>query len=226
MNTIIYDNNPLEFSQQIERFINIIKLRDGWSPCINKKNMNVFADEQNIHNVNIQLSVKNSINNITTRTDLPKFNHDNLITIILDDEILLNKEQLIEYCQDKSVHSLLFLTFSEILWFILQTIIKDFDNITQKEIKKVLNQEIADAECKCFTGRINRAINCLNGFSPLVNIQISENEQIGNVIIIVKEKLELAGNYTIEAHKEGVMAELIERGYTKDTIDTWIKFIE
>ena len=27
-----------------------------------------------------------------------------------------------------------------------------------------------DAEYKCFSGRITRVINCLNGFSPLVNI--------------------------------------------------------
>jgi len=64
----------------------------------------------------------------------------------------------------------------------------------------------------------------LNGFCPLVSIQISENEQIGNIIVIIKEKL--TNSYTIENHKEHVKKELVERGYSKDIIDTWIGFIE
>jgi len=59
----------------------------------------------------------------------------------------------------------------------------------------------------------------LNGFSPLVSIQISDNEQIGNIIVIVKEKLELTNSYTIESHKELVIKELENRGYSKDIID-------
>jgi len=38
------------------------------------------------------------------------------------------------------IHSLLLLTFSEVVWFRLQTIHKDFYSETQKEIKKILNQ--------------------------------------------------------------------------------------
>jgi len=216
---ISYENNEIELSSQIARFIRIIQNK-------NKNSLNVYNDGQNIHNVNIQVSVKDSINNITTRTDLPKFNQDNLISYILQDDTLLNKDQLIEYSNDENVHSLLLLTFPEVLWYTLQTIIKDFDVDTQQEIKSILNQEMADAECKCFTGRINRVINCLNGFSPLVSIRISDNEQIGNIIVIIKEKLELTNSYTIETHKEFVIDELEERGYSKDIIDTWIGFIE
>ena len=216
---INYVNNEIELSPQIARFIHRMQNR-------NLNNLNVYNDTQNIHNVNIQVSVKDSINNITTRTDLPKFNQDKLIDYILKDDALLNKEQLIEYSNDMNVHSLLLLTFAEVLWFTLQTIIKDFDGDIQQEIKTILNQEMDDAECKCFTGRINRIINCLNGFSPLVSINISDNEQIGNIIVIIKEKLELTNSYTIETHKELVINELENRGYTKDIIDTWIGFIE
>ena len=71
------------------------------------------------------------------------------------------------------------------MWFIIQTIITDFSDIIQEEIFKVLNQEIIDADCKCFTVRMNRVIRayaCLNWFSPLVNINIKDVEQIGNII--------------------------------------------
>ena len=59
---------------------------------------------------------------------MSKFNQDNLIDYILKDDTLLNKEQLIEYSNDENVHSLLLLTFAQVLWYTLQTIIKDFDS--------------------------------------------------------------------------------------------------
>jgi len=82
-----------------------------------------------------------------------------------------------------------------------------------------------DSECKCFTGRIYRLINCLNGFTDLVNINISDNQQIGNIIVIIKEKLELENNYSIEKHKELVEIELLERNYNKEIINEWINYI-
>jgi len=201
----------------------------------NENKLNVYNDSQNIHNTTIQLSVKHSINAITSRTDLPKYAVDEvnevngleqLCILILEDSVLDCSDQLIEYCNDDSVHSLLLLTFSEILWFTLQTINKDFNSQTQKEIKKILNQDMKDADCKCFTGRLTRVVNCLNGFSPLVSIQIQDSEQIGNIIFIIKQKLEASGTYTIETHKELVSKEMNERGYTKDIINTWIEYIE
>ena len=87
-----------------------------------------------------------------------------------------SKSLLFEYVADTTVHSLLLLTFSEVLWFIIQTIITNFTDIIQVEIFMILNQEILDADCKCFTGRMNRVINCLNGFSPLVSINIKDGE--------------------------------------------------
>jgi len=59
-----------------------------------------------------------------------------------------------------------------------------------------------DAECKCFTVRMNRVINYLNGFTPLVTIQIQDSEQIGNIIFIIKQNLESSKTYTSETHKE------------------------
>jgi hypothetical protein len=111
--------------------------------------------------------------------------------MILNDNILQCKEQLIEYCNDKDVHSLLLLTFSEVLWSVLNTIENDFKERNKSKLKLLLNHEMKDAECKCFTGRMNRVVNCLNGFSSLVNIKINDSEQIGNIILIVKKKLQV-----------------------------------
>jgi len=214
---IEYYDNPIELSPQIARFIS--RINNG---SIN--HLNVYGDTQNVHNASIQITIKDSINRLTTRSDLPKFNKDDLIRLILEDNDINCQEQLIEYCTDDTVHSLLLLNFSEVLWYVLQTINKDFNEETQKEIKIILNQEMKDAECKCFTGRLNRVVNCLNGFSDLVKINIQDSEQIGNIIFLIKEKL--GSEYSIKKHKELVSNSLKERGYDEETIKTWIDYIE
>jgi hypothetical protein len=219
LHNFIYYNNMIEMSLQMARFIDRID---------NISHLNIYTDNQNVHNSTIQLSVRDSINCITTRPDLQKYDIDQLHILIIKNTKLTetSKSLLFEYIADTSVHSLLLLTFSEVLWFTIQTILTDFQIEEQEEIFKVLNQEIKDADCKCFTGRINRVINCLNGYSSLVNINIKDGEQIGNIIILVKNKLELSDLYTVEKHKTEVEKELLERNYDIDTIKTWLEHIE
>jgi SOS response regulatory protein OraA/RecX len=73
---------------------------------------------------------------------------------------------------------------------------------------------------------MSRLINCLNGIDERVSITISDNEQIGNIIITIMKKLEEKSEYTIELHRELVEKELIERGFTQDIIQIWIDSIE
>ena len=94
------------------------------------------------------------------------------------------------------------------------------------EIKNVLNIEMRDAKCMCFTGRISRLINCLNGFTDLVRIEISDNEQIGNIIIVIQRRLTTKDNYSVEEHQKIVKKELLERGFSNDIIEEWIQHIE
>jgi hypothetical protein len=76
--------------------------------------------------------------------------------------------------------------------------------------------------CKCFTGRISRLINCLNGFDELVNIKIAGNEQISQIISLIQNKLEKEGIYNIKLHKEQVKNSLIELNYDSDIINELI----
>ena len=214
---INHSNNEIVLLPQLARFIN--RLINGEINVLN-----VYNDTQNIHDSSVQLSVKESVEKLSTRNDIYKFDREILIEKIINDNILLNKEQLIEYTNDESIHSLLLLNYAEILWYVLQTIEKDFNKDTQKEIKLILNKEIEDSECKCFTGRINRTVNCLNGFSELVKIKIHDSSQIGNIIYLVKERL--GTEYTPEQHKIEVRKELQERNYSENVIDEWIEYIE
>jgi hypothetical protein len=81
---------------------------------------------------------------------------------------------------------------------LIETIISDYV-LTCKEIN--------DDQCKCFTGRMSRVVNCLNGFSPLVNINIKDSDQIGNIIMLIKSQL--INNYNVEIHKQTVKQKVL-----------------
>ena len=213
LNRFNYENNDIEYiPPQVIRFLNRIK---------NVEQLQVYNDAQNIHNHSIQESVNNSINNIMQQKFI--INEDNIMNEILNDTILTDKckELIFEYSSNLDFHSVLLLNFKELLCHFWITI-NNLD--TKDEIKKILNIEMLDSECKCFTGRITRLVNCLNGLSDLVKINISDNQQIGNIIIIIKEQL--GDNYTIERHKELVKNELQERGYIDNIINEWLDYIE
>jgi SOS response regulatory protein OraA/RecX len=67
-------------------------------------------------------------------------------------------------------------------------------------------------------------VNCLNGFDKEVVITISDSEQISQIVMLIKNQL--GSEYTIETHKELVLKELLERGFSSDKIDIWIDSIE
>ena len=125
-----------------------------------------------------------------------------------------------EYATDEEPHSTLHITFGELLQLVW---VRAKDNT---EIKAIMNQEMHDALCMCFTGCLSRLINCLNGFYDDVEITIASNEQISNVITMVKRRLVEAGTFTIDAWRNQVIQELQERNYEQATIDEWVAFIE
>jgi hypothetical protein len=71
---------------------------------------------------------------------------------------------------------------------------------------------------------MSRVVNCLNGFSPLVNINIKDSDQIGNIIVLIKSQL--ADNYDVETHKQLVKNELKSRRFDSQVINEWIEYIE
>ena len=128
------------------------------------------------------------------------------------------KHILFEYINEKDVHSILNITFEELLLNVYSIIINNKD---KEEIFKILNIEIQDSECKCFTGRLSRLINCLNGFDQNIIINISDNEQISNIILLIREKFK-----DIEQVKDEVKKELTDRGYSNEVIVEWVEYLE
>jgi hypothetical protein len=78
-----------------------------------------------------------------------------------------------------------------------------------------------DSMCKCFTGRLSRLVNCLNGFDERISIKINDKDQILNIIINIRNKYE-----SVEKQKEEVIKELKERGFNEDVINEYIVYLE
>ena len=85
----------------------------------------------------------------------------------------------------------------------------------------VLNQEMKESICKCFTGRMSRLINSLNGYDERVNIRISNSQEISNIIVSIRHKTD-----DIDKQKGLVVKELSERGYSKEIMNEWLSFLE
>ena len=211
---INYSNNPIEYVPP-----NILRL-----VARQKQAQGIYSDTQSVHNSEIQRSLNESINRIISIQPTVK-SLDEIISLVLVDRILdgETKSLLVEYSEDRNIHSILNLTFSDLLISVWNRILSS-DNST--EIKKVLNTEMKDAECKCFTGRLSRLVNCLNGFDPLVSVTISDNEQIGTIISLVKSQLIDKNEYTIENHKRIAEERLKNLNYSDEIITEWLEYIE
>lgn len=188
----------------------------------------LYGDTQSVHNHTIQESIRTSVKNILEIKPNPELCEEIDITnYILQDTILTDetKEILLEYQSSIDVYSVLDITFAELLMYVINRIELQLDEI-KDEIKNILNIEMNESVCMCFTGRISRLVNCLAGFDPLVSIQIADNEQIANVISIIQRNLTNDNTYSVEIHKELVKKQLEELGYSSTIIDEWTNNIE
>jgi hypothetical protein len=200
-----------------------LTLLDERRRTVRTNKLAVYNDTQNVHHHGIQKSIIESIQNIISIK--PEITSDNMMNEIIQNQQLNQetKNALIEYSNDSEIHSTLGITFKELLlsvWCIIRT------HTERDNILEVLNNEMSDSICKCFTGRMSRLINCLNGFDERVSIKMPDSDQIGNIIILIKNKLESDNSYTIEKHRELVLKELNERGFPEDIIAVWIENIE
>ena len=204
-----YYDNPLEnlLNPIISRFIARIESNNGITGTI-------YNDTQNVHSSSIQQSIKDSIFNL-----MKNYNNDYQLNYLVNDILTQKtKEALIEYSNCTDVHSIMNITFEELL----KAVFIEIETLENKdEIFEILNQEMADSICKCFTGRLSRLINCLNGFSDKVSIQISTNEEISNIIITLQKKIT-----DVDELKRAIKVEMTERGYDEATINEWVLYVE
>jgi hypothetical protein len=245
-------NNPIEYLPvQIVRWLNRVN---------GKTIQHVYRDSQSVHNHSIQQGIMDAVTWLTRSK--PSVALSQVIEAIVseakettsksNEENESNqwtqfqpksKQLLLEYCENPEVHGTFQLTFAELLTAVWSHILT-YPLDVQTEIWKVMDTEMQDAECKCFTGRMSRLVNCLNGFDDQIKIQISDNEQIGNIIAIERNaiernrlkfnslntldssKLNITESDFISLLKTNVALALKERAYSDAVIQEWIEYIE
>ena len=201
-------NNPLEPQTiQIERMLNRIHSNSKTS---------IYQDNQNVHDTTIQRTVSESIKNLLLDPK-PIFSVDDLINSTLNKSTI---QALIEYGQDQTIHSHHLITYHELLSYVWIRISKSF---YKDELLKILEEQIADAECKCFTGRFNRTLSVLVGFYPDIYIEISDRSRIGAIVLTLKNQIK---PYNVKAHQELAKRGLLAAGYSEIEIESWIMAIE
>ena len=202
---LVTSGNPLAIqSVQVHRVLDMINgPHDHLSSSI-------YTDRQNVYNVHIQKSVCDSVRALLTDPK-PVFSMRDVIDSDLDAATI---EILIEFCSDTAVHSVHLLTYIELLGYVWQRICRSEHT---NELLKILAEQVADAECKCFTGRFNLTLSVLVGFYDDICITISDNSRIGAIILAVRARLKSQEGsqipYNPHTHAVTARRELIEAGY-------------
>ena len=209
LNDVYCPDNPLEVPTiQVQRFLERIRRLND--------NSSIYHDNQNIHDVTIQKSVCDSLQNLLKDSE-HKFNLEMIINSPLDDK---TKNILIEYCQDESVHSIHLITYFELLGYVWNRIVRSNH---ENELFKILQEQISDSECRCFTGRFNRTLSVLVGFFDDIKVEISDNSRIGAIILLTKDQII---PYNVDVHKKLALKRLQEVGYSAEEAEPWIEAID
>ncbi len=208
LNKIYYFDNPIEIQTlQIQRMLNRIQ---------SNLNSSIYKNNQNVHDTEIQRTVCDSVQSILKdpKTD---FTMDDVINSSLNKSTI---ESIIEYCQDQTVHCVHLINYQELFSLVWNRI---ENSIHKSELMKILEEQIADSECKCFTGRFNRTLSVLVGFYDDIKINISDKSRISAIILNTREKII---PYDAVKHKEVAKKDLIEAGYSEVDFKDWIEAIE
>ena len=210
LRSFFYHGNPIEYIPlPVQRWLIRFNRR------VTDNNM-VYNDKQNIHNQHIQTSFRNSLQNILRDKNLLTL--DAVKAEILNNDVLTEqtKREILNYCDDKTAHATYLITYVDLLVYVWSRISRSKN---KTELCKALNQEITDGLCMCFTGRMTRLLNCLTGFYGDIELQISDSEQITNIIVALQKK------YNSDELVDKVKAELLDRNYSSEVINEWLGYL-
>jgi len=204
-----YDENPFEEPHHpaVLRILNRNKSIEN----------TIYSDTQNIHDSEITKSVNKSINNLLKAYSNSLRSEHEIINKLIDLKFS-RIEDLLTYFKIKDIHSYFNLSYFEIF----QLVFSEIKSLNfNPEVLRRLEEELEDSSCMCFTGRISRTINSLNGFSDLVSVNISETSQINAVMGNIKNDFE-KGKIKKEELLNTVKRRLEEYNTKNETIEFYL----
>jgi hypothetical protein len=192
-----------------------------WLENLNRRvtnNNKVYNDSQNIHNSTIQKTFRNSLSSLFRDPVESLKSFDTIREEIIGNDTLTEdtKREILNYFDDNTVHSVYEMNYKEVFQYVWSRIQRHTEF---NELYKRINQEISDGLCMCFTGRLTRLLNVLVGYYEDIELQISDSEQITNIILMLQEK------YEGEELKEKIKVAMEERGYSQEVINEWLEYI-
>lgn len=203
---IYIDDNEINLPLPILRFVNKVET----------KTTTIYDDKQNIHDTNIQLSARKSMESLIKDPVPPPLDIEELRTIGIPEWIVNDVDK---YCKEETLHSVFYTKYKELFEYVFERIKKHPE---RDDIIKAMIEEFTDSKNMCFTGRFTRTINILSGFYDDIAIQISSKTQISAVILTIQEKLELEEKYDPILHRKLAEKQLLELGYSSEELKEWL----
>lgn len=196
---------------------------------------NWSSDSQNVHDSNLQENVERMVkilmsDNLLINGKNLKWD-DYLRDIIINNEYLDEKirSMIIQSCDlDTGTHSVLGVSFRDIFPKVYSRIainedVENPDGRYQNMMRR-LSEELSESECKCFTGRITRLINSLNGFYPDIKLYFGVSDDLANIYNVSKNNplsLDKKGSYSPYNHCFVYFNEIVDRGYNFEHFKIW-----
>ena len=169
------------------------------------KESTTYANTQNVHLPSVQKSLRDSLLSILDYKPIRNDALQNDINVIASNLKLTRKvkNKLVKACTDQvtiSINSNTEVTLRDILIHVYAICQDETDKEKQSSMMDILREEINDGIDICFTGKVTRIVNALNGFYKDVKVGISRNEEISNSIIAIRKKYATMYNNNIETY--------------------------
>ena len=208
-NLVIFSCDTILLDHQDPRTFRIL------SRFIHRNDNHIYYEKQNVHDTSIQLSIVKSVENILKDPPV-KYDPEKIIQSNLPPKTV---SLLLEFCDDKNIHSKLDITFYELFAYVWARIER---HVEKDELLNILAQQMNDAECKCFVGRFSRLISVLMGFYDDIEINISDSNRISAIVINTQKNIV---PYDAEKHRELAQKVLEEAGYAYEQVEVWLDAI-
>jgi hypothetical protein len=154
--------------------------------------LSVYEDQQNVHHKEINDSVWKNINILKEEFQLFPITEEDLQKLLASMKTLnhsqSNSLQRIRNDRNLFTRNDTQIYLKDVLFYIYSFILRQSQDLQQELIQR-LEEELEDMSGTCTSGHLSRLVNCLVGYHPKINIEISEYDRVKAVFSNMLQKL-------------------------------------